>query len=138
MVKIKGWEKYDDYVWRTKVGSGYKYIWIASKNIVRVVDFDDKPKPFPLDLTSKSYVLQMFGTLKDADKFVKKFMRDNPIQNNFEVWFEFNRTGIWYFETIQEAIKFANKYYDNKPIIYHLARDEVVMQYSKDKIRIDQ
>ena len=76
-MKIKGWEKYDDYVWRKRVGNGYKYIWIASNNIVRVVDFDSNPKPFAMDLTRQSYVLIKYRTLKEADAFVKKFMKND-------------------------------------------------------------
>ena len=76
-MKIKGWEKYDDYVWRKKVGNGYKYIWIASNNVVRVVDFDSNPKPFAMDLTRQSYVLIKYRTLKEADAFVKKFMKND-------------------------------------------------------------
>lgn len=78
MGKIKGWEKFDDYVWRQKVGTGYKYIWLASNNIVRIVDFDDNKNPNAVDLVNKSYIIDKFQTSKRADKFIKQFMRSHP------------------------------------------------------------
>lgn len=75
MPKKDGWEKYDDYVWRKKVGSGYKYIWISSNNTVRVVDWHSAKRPYPSELTQESYVLHRYRTLRDATNFVRKFKR---------------------------------------------------------------
>lgn len=80
----------------------------------------------------------------DTNQLVNRYKKKSGNVNysrkskkNFEVWFEFNKTGTYYFGTIKEAIDFANKHYKNKPIIYHLARDEIVMEHSKNKRRID-
>jgi hypothetical protein len=47
-------------------------------------------------------------------------------KNNFEVWFQYNKSGNWKFRTLQEAVEFAREFKENKPVFYHIAKDDVI------------
>lgn len=78
--------------------------------------------------------METFNNLVDAKKFVANI---NQKQKNFEVYFQYNKTGVWTFDNIHDALEFANKHYENKPIIYHLARDDIIFQYDKRKSKLN-
>lgn len=54
-------------------------------------------------------------------------------ERNYEVWFQYNKSGNWYFSSLFEAKQFANKYYKNKPMIYDIQKDDIIGAYSVDR-----
>lgn len=50
-------------------------------------------------------------------------------RKRFEVYFNYNKNGNWYFDTLSEAKSFAKKFIDNKPTIYDLEKDDFVYNW---------
>jgi hypothetical protein len=48
----------------------------------------------------------------------------------YEVWFQYNKTGNYRFESLKKATSFAKKFKKNRPLMYDLIQDKQV--YSKD------
>lgn len=44
-------------------------------------------------------------------------------RSRYEVWFQYNKTGTYYFRKLANAVEFAQKYRKNKPVIYDLKLD---------------
>lgn len=88
MSKIAGWTKFDDYAWHTTKpvfgdnGTLYGFVWVTSKNTVRIVDAaplvynksgNFKAVAYPI---SQSYEYEKYNTLKDAVAAANKLRRD--------------------------------------------------------------
>jgi len=42
----------------------------------------------------------------------------------YEVWFQYNKTGKWNFNKLENAKKFARKHKKNRPVVYSLVSDK--------------
>jgi len=48
------------------------------------------------------------------------------LKEAFEVYFQYNKQGNWKFDSLEKAKAFANKYKQNKPVIYDLSKDKPI------------
>lgn len=69
----------------------------------------------------------------NAIKYERSLNQSKLPSDRYEVWFQYNKSGNWKFRNLESAQAMANKYYNNKPIIYDLQKDKIHEQYSKDK-----